>query len=63
LEDKTTADKLRDLLKGEPIFAAPEAKQFVSPHYEFIFGIGNDHTLCVTMDKEAYEELFAHKIK
>ena len=48
---------LANLVKGMDLSDAPVKTMRHGKHYEFLIGIGNDHTAFITMDKEAYEAL------
>ncbi len=51
---------LFDLIKDEDLFSAPvKTTRPKNSAYEFVIGIGKDHTATVTIDFEAYNELMA----
>jgi len=52
---------LYSLIKDENLTEAPAKTELVSTHYEFIIGIGKDHTARIILDEDAYNELL--KIK
>ena len=44
-------------LEGKELVKAPTLTRNISPHYEFLIGIGKDHSMKITIDAEAYKEL------
>jgi len=51
---------LAQLIAGEKLFPAPtKTERPADSAYEFLIGIGKDHTARITMEKEAYEVLMA----
>lgn len=48
---------LISLVKGRPLVVAPDQTEFKSKHYEFVFGIDDDHHATLIIDKDSLEAL------
>lgn len=59
--DKKNRELLMMLMKAGKITEAPTTTRRHGPWKEVVIGIGADHVAYLTMDDEAYEELFGIK--
>lgn len=57
MKEKEETILLRKIIENEDPNPAPNRIEFVSPHYEIIVPIGEDHTASVFIDAESYFEL------
>lgn len=55
--EMSDASKLHDLIKDMPDFPAAKMTRRVGEHYEYLVGIGNDHTAIITVCAEGRAEL------
>lgn len=55
--DEYRLNRLREVVTGMDKVDAPVKTVRHGKHYEFLIGIGKDHTAFITMDDEAYEAL------